>query len=389
MSYVLQIWELPQGKSWPTSVREATSLVMALHGPTPGQNPKFLEFARRLTARYPCITTPDEDLPEGAELVWTDGPLDGVTDEAVYGIGVDTDALVDVRPFVIHTALSLGLCVEDDQAGEYFLANGSVLSVDIEIRRRDAAAAAVAGQPVAPRLPSREELSERLVADIGPLLERHGFARAQQHDAAGGSYIVRGYEKSTPAARHKLELVAVSDAKRCTITLDWTSWHLPTSELRNRIKFDDNVPADAPDFGVCLMRMHRWMDDRDGVLSPLGSSGSNRVYVVPDRDDVARCTSHLATKIEKRLVPMVAQFDTIESFDRLVNPDPVTASPFFDRYYDGGAFHVAAAYLAGNPRLAALCDEFWNNTQQEANFMEGQRLHLHKCIAWVRANPKD
>ncbi|MDC8015316.1 hypothetical protein [Tahibacter soli] len=389
MSYVLQIWELPQGSGWPTTVREASALVMGLHGPTPGQNPKFLEFARRLTARYPCITTPDEDLPEGAELVWTDGPLDGITDEAVYGIGIDTDTLVDVRPFVITTALSLGLNVEDDQAGEYFLANGGVLSVDIEIRRRDAAAAAAAGQPAAPALPSREELSERIVADIGPLLERHGLARAPQDDAIGGIYVARGYEKSTPAGRHKISLNAISDGKKtCRITLDWTCWHYATSALRKHIKFDGVVPADAPDFGAGVVRLHRWIDDRDGVLTPDGPDGKDRVYAVPHRDDIGRCTSHLARQIEKRLLPMIAQFETVEDFDRLANPDPVTDSPFFDRYYDGGAIHIAAAYLAGNPRLAALCDEFWNNTQQEAMFMEGQRLHLRKCIAWVRANPK-
>lgn len=389
MSYVLQIWELPQGSGWPATVREASALVMGLHGPTPGQNPKFLEFARRLTARYPCITTPDEDLPAGAELVWTDGPLDGITDEAVYGIGVDSGSLIDVRPFVITTALSLGLNVEDDQAGEYFLANGSVLSVDIEIRRHAAAVAAAAREPAAPALPSREELAERLAADIGPLLERHGLVRAPQLDAIGGIYVARGYEKSTPAGRHELSLNAFSDGKKtCRISLDWTCWHYPTSALRQRIKFDGDVPADATDFSAGVVRMHRWMDDRDGVLTPGKSRADNPTLDVPSIDDIGRCTAYLARQVEKRLLSMIAQFETVEDFDRLANPDPVTASPFFERYYDGGAVHIAAAYLAGNPRLGALCDEFWDNTQKEALFMEGQRLHLRKCIAWVRANPR-
>lgn len=389
MSYVLQIWELPQGSGWPTSVREATALVMGLHGPKPGQNPKFLEFARRLTARYPCIMTPDEDLPDGAELVWSDGPLDGITDEAVYGIGVETESLIDVRPFVITTALSLGLNVEDEQAGEYFLANGGVLSVDAEIRRRSAAAAAAAGQPAVPTLPDREALAEQLVADIGPLLERHGITRAPQHDAVGRNHVVRAYEKSTPAGRHRLELVAISDGtKRCTIALDWTCWHYATSALRQRIKFDGDVPADAPEYSVGLIRMQRWMDDRDGVLTPGSSPADNAVYVVPSSDDVARCTAHLARKVEQRLLPMIDAFDDLASFERLANPDPVTQSPFFERYHDGGAVHIAAAYLAGSPRLEALCREFWDATQKPTTFMEGQRLHLHKCIGWVRANPR-
>lgn len=42
MSFVLQIWELPQGREWPKTIKEATALVSGLHGQYPGQNPKFI-----------------------------------------------------------------------------------------------------------------------------------------------------------------------------------------------------------------------------------------------------------------------------------------------------------------------------------------------------------
>jgi hypothetical protein len=383
MSYVLQIWELPHDRRWPTTVREATALVMELHGPTPGQNPKFLEFAKRLTARYPCVTAP-ADAPHASMAAWIDGPLDGITDEAVYGIGLEIDLIDEVRPFVISTAIALGLCVEDEQAGEYFLANGSVLSIDVELRRRAAASAVETGNEPKAKLPSREELTEHIIAEIGPVLEHDGFARAPEHDGRGGIYLVTAYAKTTPSGWHRLEITAVSDGqKSCKFHLDWICSHKASSDLRNRIKYDGNVPADAVDFGFSLLRQHRWIDDRDGLLTPDGPDGTERKYFVPSRDDLARCTRHLVLQIEKRLLPMIAAFEDLTTLDRLVNPDPVTASPFFVRY-ESGAYHIAVAYLAGNPRLSALCAEFFEKSQAETMFMEGQRKHLHKCIAYMR-----
>lgn len=358
---------------------------MELHETRIGQNPKFLEFAKRLTSRYPCVMAPNSEVLPQSMAAWTDGPLDGVTDEAVYGIGLEIELIDEVRPFVINTAISLGLCVGDEQAGEYFLANDAVLSIDAELRRRAAAKAVAAGIQPKVKFPSREELTESIIADIGPLLEHNGFVRTPEDDAKGGIYIVTAYAKTTPTGWHRLEITAASDGQKiCKFHMDWTSWHKASSDLRNRIKYDGNVPEDAAAFSLCLMRQHRWIDDSDGVLTPDGPDGSERKYFVPSRDDVSRCTRHMVIQIEKRLLPMIAAFEDLHALDRLLNSDPVTASPFFQRY-ESGAHHLAVACLANNPRLEELCAEFSEKTQAETMFMEGQRKHLHKCIAFMRA----
>lgn len=326
--------------------------------------------------------SPEADVLDEDEAAWTDGPLDGVTDEAVYGIGINTDRLDDVRPFVIETALALGLSVEDEQAGEYFFANGVVLSIEQvwEAQRRAEAAAA-------PSLPSKEELSERVCADLADVLTRHGFARVPERDGRGPGYVSTAYLRSTGSSWHQLSVsVAEEGDKQRDFSVEWIPCHTPSSVLRNSIKHDGNIPADASDFTLGRIRQHRWIDDAAGLLEPRGRNG-HRHYFVRRHADIAPRTQHLAQQIETRFAAMLAAFDDAQAFDRLVNPDPITGSLFHERY-DSGAHHIIAAYLADSPRLEALCAEFWDSTQKPTNFMEGMRLHLHRCIAYVRANPR-
>ena len=127
MSYVLHIWEQPAGQPWPSSIEEANSALTSLSRKTTGQNPKFLALATRLTARYPCICSPEaEEMPE-SEWAWSDGPLDGKTEHAKYSIGLNTDMLKKARQFVFDQALQLELNIMDEQAGQVLLANGRLL----------------------------------------------------------------------------------------------------------------------------------------------------------------------------------------------------------------------------------------------------------------------
>ncbi len=126
MSYVLQIWESPI----PSSVQEAEEIsdrLQDLEGP---QNPKFIELAKRLTQRYPCITQLTGDEDEGYENgVWSVGPLDGTSNNPIYGLGIATDYLTEVVPFVQATANALGLTAYDPQSGDAHLPNGVVLAM--------------------------------------------------------------------------------------------------------------------------------------------------------------------------------------------------------------------------------------------------------------------
>ena len=125
MSYVLHFWDKPV----PTTVAEADQIHTRLSAERTAQNPQFIELAKRLTERYPCITTLEEDddgLEQGA---WSDGPLDGETDGPVYSLGVQPSMLGQVVPFVAATAGALGLVVYDMQAAEVHLPDGKVLTL--------------------------------------------------------------------------------------------------------------------------------------------------------------------------------------------------------------------------------------------------------------------
>jgi hypothetical protein len=97
MSYSIHVWS----EVTPPSSQAAEATLIRLGAQRPGQNPKFVELARKLTERYPSASA-DED-PDDSE-VWTDGPVDGRTDRAVYGLGIRLDALDEVLPFVVKTA---------------------------------------------------------------------------------------------------------------------------------------------------------------------------------------------------------------------------------------------------------------------------------------------
>jgi len=119
MSYVIHIWE---PTPLPTSAEEAEAQFDELPEDGMEQNPKFITVVQNLTARYPCITTLEAD-----EGVWTDGPLDGVCDSGAYGLGIMTDYVDEVQPFVVAEANKLGLTVYDMQMGLFYLPSGQIL----------------------------------------------------------------------------------------------------------------------------------------------------------------------------------------------------------------------------------------------------------------------
>ncbi|MFY7856770.1 MAG: hypothetical protein ACOVQT_11560 [Rubrivivax sp.] len=120
MSYVLQIWSFPV----PQSVAQAAEILNDLNQRPAKPQTQFLELARRLTARHPCITTLDD---EDERAVWADGPLDGRTDRPVWSVGVLSAHVADLMPFVVETATSLGFVVYDNQAAACHLPGGTTL----------------------------------------------------------------------------------------------------------------------------------------------------------------------------------------------------------------------------------------------------------------------
>jgi hypothetical protein len=124
MSYVIHIWQTPI----PTSVLQADKICDRLQDKEGRQNPRFIELAKRLSQRYPCRSqmTGDEDDEEG---VWLDEPLDGISPNPVLALGIRSDYVMEVMPFVAETANALGLTVYDTQLGECYLPSGQVLTM--------------------------------------------------------------------------------------------------------------------------------------------------------------------------------------------------------------------------------------------------------------------
>jgi hypothetical protein len=125
MSYVVQIWAFPM----PQSIDQVDGILSELDKRPKRPTTQFVELARRLTARHPCITTLDDnDDGDSPNAVWTDGPLNGHSDEAYWGLGIRTQHIDEVQPFVVETATSMGFVVFDDQQGECYLPGGLTLT---------------------------------------------------------------------------------------------------------------------------------------------------------------------------------------------------------------------------------------------------------------------
>jgi hypothetical protein len=166
LSYVVHVWETPL----PASVAQASELCARLQREATAPNPKYLDLASRLTARFPDIDSLDEDDPG----VWTDGPLARNASAAVFAIGVQVHALGEVMPVLFEAAKALGLLVYDDQAATVHLPDGQVLGPERAASARSA--------PPAPVALGRAEVKQAVGAALGPLLTAHGF---KPHQGAG------------------------------------------------------------------------------------------------------------------------------------------------------------------------------------------------------------
>lgn len=123
MSYVVSVWEQPAGVPLPRGFDEAGKLLSELHGLPSMTSTKMSMLAQRLGRHFPGR---DED-----DCVWTDGPMAMEAAQGpVWNIGIFTgDRLEDVQVMVVAEAVKLGLNVEDGQAGELHLSDGSVHSL--------------------------------------------------------------------------------------------------------------------------------------------------------------------------------------------------------------------------------------------------------------------
>lgn len=111
MSHVIHIWERPRPVAW----GEADLIQGRLDGLAASPNPKFEQLAQRLLKAFPHRRDMNYHSP------WIEGPPDGVMNDAIWALGIDSAQIDCVVPALIQQALALGLTVYDGQSGEAFV----------------------------------------------------------------------------------------------------------------------------------------------------------------------------------------------------------------------------------------------------------------------------
>lgn len=321
MSYVLQIWEKPQ----PRSVEDAARISEKLSEQSTGQNPKFIEFAKRLVDKYPCITTL-EDPSEGA---WTDGPLDGVTDEPIYGIGVQMDKLAAVIPYVVAVARTLGLVVFDDQAGQVYLPDERILTLGGRppVSSQDEAAGNDA-------LETASQVVNYVRQKLRPLMARYGFER-------GKRYVL--FQKAFADVRHELQCDAVGRPNDFSLKVVYVIRVTLDDEFTGVLERDHlyaNMPRLARKAGLVLST---------GFRSP---ASVDYEIVVDGKFSLQLTVREVIELLSVAVLPITMQFVSIQSIDQGMNEGPLSEAPLDPISRIG--MDIAIAYTAGNPNLDAL-----------------------------------
>jgi hypothetical protein len=343
MSYVLHLWEQPV----PASLAEADQIHTRLSAERTGQNPKFIELAKRLTERYPCMTSLDDD-EDGA---WSDGPLDGKTDTPVYSLGVQIAMLHEVVPFVAATAIALGLVVYDTQAAEVHLPGGGVLTlpgraaVDFELQ----------GDPEL--LDSKSRAVHALMESLTPRLQSLGFKPLAKKAS---------FKRRSKEVEQVLWFDVEESFRSCLIEIFFSAKPMHAERLREI--------ADQHAWSGYMLNLERTAK-RAGV-KPFGDqpqvNGRSRLGSVQALKDWALA---LEDFMVRAVIPIADQCRTIMGLDGLVNSVAGDESPF--RQYPNV---LILAKATSNPRFDEISAQ-WVQTLPEGP----SREKVRKLIAALQA----
>lgn len=360
MSYVIQVWDTPANHPAPATLEAASRQLDQLQQQT-AQHKKFRLLALRLTLRYPCICSPRaEEIPE-SEWAWSDGPLDGKTDAAVFALGVNPEMLDAVLPFVVGQARLFGLNVMDAQEGVVYLANGHRLTV--------ATLPTSTPKKNYDDVPTRAALEKIVFERLTPFLAEHGF-KARKSDRSFKAVFPNGwhvlYIGSTDMWPLNVPFCLNVESRFHEVTNLVSSIAWPDKPL-DQVKLSFTTSAGQP----------KWMDE----IGPF--QGTDKGYVVRSYSEIDGVIEHLLGKLQTRLLPILEQYKTISGLDQILNPDPVTDSVFFTSF-SSGSKHIVTAYLAKNPRLEALCKEFFAQIAHLPKDLN-RVVPTLKCIDYVRS----
>lgn len=390
MSYVLQLWSHPVEWRYPGTLDEVLAMLAVLDRRRV-EEPRFRELARRLTARHPCISAPESDELDESELAWSDGPLDGRCDTAVYGIGLASGRLDEVLPFVRDTARELGLSVYDDQDGKAHLANGLILDV-----HRGEVARVFRMPALGHDLPDKDQLLDRVEATLGPRLTALGFA-LRRRDPRGRTdygYAEAEWLQITPIGEVRLLIIAL-DKRPGAVCLKLYVEVVaePVSRFRLEVLHGGTVPAEAKPLTTLGFWTRRWMNDPAGMTG--GTSGE---LVMNDLDELARGLKQLDTQIGERLTPLLPSFHSLSGLAAFLYPGRLQFAPSFQSL-PTAVDALVAAHLGDAPWTAALITELEAQAAPDdrrdklaAAYLSAreQAFHAHTlaCIERIRSAPR-
>ena len=383
MSYVVHFWSQPI----PKSLDQAHQIFTSLQNDSRGQNPLFPMLAKRLTARFPCILELDEDDPRAA---WSDGPLDGLTQNGTYGIGIQTDKVDEVQPFVVETATSLGLVVSDDQQGEVYLPGGTLLNHD----------GARPGRHLGIELGGNlsASLVERTVQDaMYPLLVAAGF---EEIKALGGWW--RTLERGSQSLRLNMmesspEMVAFD------IDVTVTNKHitpLVQSMMQSAGQGKEKINATASSSLALFALFFRMPSDLAKVRHPLR-------FEIKSIEELRTLTIELRGMIVDHVIPVLDTCNNVKNIAAYVNRDDtrynriigsrvetrngfissrqITSNLFGTEHCGGLLTAVILAAVAEDPKLQEVIDRAYQRVVllPEAS-SAAEKAKLDFCIKALR-----
>lgn len=353
MSYVLHLWPV-RAAEVPRDIEAALSLVRRLRRQRLGEPGVFPGLAQALTSRYPCITSGAAQELSEMEWAWSDGPLDGRTDDTVYAIGLRTAMLDEVLPFVVNEANARGVAVLDPQGGQAYLPGGTVLGARPHVR-----------QVVIDDDPADRDLGRIVFDRLEPLLTTADFKPRRSN---------LSFKQKFAGGWHEIELVVVHfevgflidsrlDAVGDLVSAIVRAW----------------PPDDPKTWPTTTLTTRQWASK----VAPWMQNGRFVAQGQAQIDGLLAIFNQAWTTL---LAPALMEYRTVAGLDRLLNGPALGESLFYP-----GKFHLAvnvlAAYLARNPRLESICEEILAHVKSAG---PGNANHIERtqaCVDYVRTHP--
>ena len=366
--YVLRFWEQPVGRYWPRDAQAAAQWLALLGNARPrtpptqtGPNPRFIELARRLSARYPEIVAAQAEGASAGVPPSGAAPLDGKTDLPIYAIDLNTAVPGELRPFVLDTARALELSMLDEQAGEYHYANGFVVTPERGFRHRlpenvfkDPAAPGYRLQPADDLLPLAGML-DLICLRLDKFLKRHGFIHRPDPEAEATAapqprFVERNFRRPQGAGWSELQIGLAQREQAIALQIDCAACLSEAARLNKQYFVANGGEDDGEEHATAFTRQHFWMTDPQDLLGT--DSGC---YYIAKMADLDPALAHFTTQAQQRLLPVLAAFDSVAGVDALLNAGPFPSSIFFEGAFEFAENHLVAARVARNPRFEALC----------------------------------